>query len=90
MAEFSFRAFVANTGDPIEVEVFVAQQSHGWTPREPNQYLEVKTDQEGVHSWFAMKWNLRIAHGQSEGGEIVIEVIDPTKQKMDVSSLSGD
>jgi hypothetical protein len=77
MAKFQFKAFYGNFCTPIEVEVFLSDKSRGVTPREPDKYLEIISNENKSISWFAMKWNCRVARGESAGGRIHILVEHP-------------
>jgi len=74
MATYRFRAVASHSGKPMEVEIFLADRSHGFTPRNDRRYLVIETKTDQPLDWYAMVWNRRVAHGITPGGTFEIRV----------------
>lgn len=78
MNEFQFQAVAAHDGHPVEVEVFLEDGSHGYTPRHAGGALVFRRPDDQPQRWYAMTWGRRVATGRSAGGSVIVEV-DPRK-----------
>lgn len=71
MNEYLFRAIAAHSGQPMSVEVFMADGSHGFTPRDGGE-LQLTGVSAVPQRWYAMARGRRVATGTTSGGAITI------------------
>jgi hypothetical protein len=89
MVRFRFRCLSAQSRRPIEAEIFLEDRSHGFTPLNAGGWLELHSERPGPQSWYALLWNSRIAHGESEGGDFEI-LIDETDLRAETAPSDFD
>lgn len=77
MSVFRFRCQSSRTRLPLEAEVFLEDRTRGFTPAVPEGWLTLETAMEGPVRWFAFLYQVRIARGESLGGDFDI-VVDET------------
>lgn len=76
MPKLAFQAMSKSSKIPLEVEIFLTDRRHGFTPSEPDKWLEFEHNYAAPVAWYAMVRNIRIAHGAHIDGSFVLEVDD--------------